>query len=369
MFRATLFLLSLFLLIPSAYAGQAPGRALFVSVIEKELVLSSKDNINKVIDFAGSAGIKILFVQVYRANMSWFPSKMADASPYEKCLKNVGEDPLALLIRKAHARGIEVHAWLNLLTLSKNTNAPLLKKYGPSILTRDRRPKRKLRDYEIDHQYFLEPGDLRVRRELGTMVEELLQAYPDLDGVQFDYIRYPDLHPVYGHGLMNVDRFREATGASAIRDKDPAWQDWKRAQVTDLLKGLIDKAKAIRPGIHISTTGCMSYARAYHEAFQDWPSWVESGLVEFVTVMSYPDTYEEFLKHLEDAGKRVTDLKKLKFGVPAYKLVEAPGIFIRQFDACEKAGSGGCAVFYYGSVLLSPALSDYLAPPVPPDSE
>jgi uncharacterized lipoprotein YddW (UPF0748 family) len=289
---------------------------------------------------------------------------VGDQTPYEKNLKIVGEDPFALLIRKAHAEGIEVHAWLNLLTLSKNINAPLLKKYGPDILTRDTKQKKKIEDYTIDQQYFLEPGDLRVRRELETMVEEVLQTYPSLDGIQFDYIRYPDFHPIYGHTPMNIERFKKATGIRVIKDIDPAWQNWKRAQVTDFLKELIQTVKAIRPKIHISTTGCMSYSRAYYEAFQDWPSWVNTGLVEFVTVMSYPDNVEEFRKNIEDARKRVTDFSKIKLGVGAYKFIAAPLTFTRQFELCERSGSGTCAVFYYGSLLENPALGNYLTNPV-----
>jgi uncharacterized lipoprotein YddW (UPF0748 family) len=362
MLRAlTSIFLLIFLMIPAQARSEAtPPRALFVSVIEKETVLASKENIVKLIVFAKKARIKTLFVQIYRSNLSWFPSKVADQSPYERCLKSVGEDPFAFLIRKAHAEGIEVHAWLNLLTLSKNVNAPLLKKYGPTILTRDLKPKKTIEDYTIDQQYFLEPGDLRVRKELINMTEEVLRAYPDLDGIQFDYIRYPDFHPIYGYAPMNVERFKKATGITVIKDNDPVWQDWKRAQVTDLLKDLIKKVKAIRPRIHISTTGCMSYSRAYYEAFQDWPSWVNTGLVEFVTVMSYPDNVEEFQKNIKDAKKRVKDFTKVKLGVGAYKFVSAPIIFTRQFDLCEKAGSGACAVFYYGSVLLNPTLSSYL---------
>ena len=341
-------------------AESVPARALFVSVIDKTPVLSSREEINTLIAFAKKARIKTLFVQVYRANLSWFPSKIADASPYERCVKAVGEDPLALLIKCAHAQGIEVHAWLNLLTLSKNIHAPLLKKYGPGILTRDKAPKRVITDYMIDEQYFLEPGDLRVRQALGNMVEEVLRGYPSLDGIQFDYIRYPDFHPIYGYADMNVHRFKKETGIHVIVDIDPAWQDWKRAQVSDFLKGLVKKVRAVRPAIHISTTGCMSYSRAYYEAFQDWPSWVNSGLVEFVTVMSYPDNVDEFKKNIADAQKRVTDFSKIILGVGAYKFVSAPITFTRQFDVCEKAGSRACAVFHYGSLVQSPALNAYL---------
>lgn len=367
LWRIQTFILLFFLIVP-AWAGtqaSAPSRALFVSVIDHAPALASRQGIDQLITFADEARIKTLFVQIYRANRSWFPSKVSDQTPYDACLKSVGTDPLALLIQKAHARGIEVHAWLNLLSLSTNVQAPILKKYGPDILTKDLTPKKTIQDYRIDSQYFLEPGDLRVRVQLGEMVEEIVERYPDLDGIQFDYIRYPDFHPIYGFTPMNIRRFKEATGTRLILNKDPAWQNWKRAQVTDLLKMLIQRVRAVRPRIHISTTGCMSYSRAYNEAFQDWPSWVNSGLVEFVTVMSYPNTADDFRKDIADAMKRVQDPQKIKLGVGAYKFVATPDVFMKQFDMCEKTGVSACAVFHYGSIVSSQVMRDYLIAPAP----
>ncbi|OGW81019.1 MAG: hypothetical protein A3G33_01430 [Omnitrophica bacterium RIFCSPLOWO2_12_FULL_44_17] len=331
-------------------------RGLFVSVVENEIVLSSRERTNNLIDFAKKAHIQTLFVQIYRANKAWFPSKVGDSKPYKICLKKVSEDPFRLLIKEAHASGIEVHAWLNLLSLSQNEKAPLLGKYGTDILTRNVDKKRKLKDYKIDNQYFLEPGDLRVREELGKMVEEILRAYPELDGIQFDYIRYPDSNPHYGYTKMNVKRFQKATGLKTIEENSLIWKNWRREQVTDLLKLLVQKTRAIRPDIQISTTGCMSYVRAYHEAYQDWPGWLQTGLVDFVTIMSYPPTLSEFEKYISDARKRVDDFKKVNIGIGAYKLINSPGIFAEQFQFCEKAGGRSCVVFYYGSLLQNSAL-------------
>ncbi len=139
-------------------------------MIQEPPVLSSRQEISDLISFAKKNHIQILFVQIYRANQSWFPSKVADQKPYEICFKNLSQDPFQFLIKEAHASGIEVHAWLNLLSLSANEDAPLLKKYGPEILTRNLKEKRTLKDYKIDEQYFLEPGDPRVREALAMIV-------------------------------------------------------------------------------------------------------------------------------------------------------------------------------------------------------
>ena len=343
-----------------AFAEQVPSRGLFVTVIDKQPVLTSKEQIKELVEFAHKAKIKTLFVQVYRANQAWFPSKMADQTIYKKALKQVGENPFALLIKLAHARDIQVHAWLNMLSLSKNIQAPLLQKYGTGILTKNIEPKVALKDFEIDGQYFLEPGDLRVRKELGNMVEEVIRAYPDLDGIQFDYIRYPDSHPAYGYTEMNVGRFKKASGLKIFNENTPAWREWKRDQVTDLLRKLVRRARSINDNLHLSTTGCMSYSRAYNEAFQDWSLWIEKGYAEFVTVMSYPDTTEEFSKDIDDARKRVRNFKKVYLAAPAYKFPKNPDIFFQQFNLCRASGAGACVVFHYGSLKVNALIKQYI---------
>ncbi len=335
-------------------------RGLFVSMIENTSVLSNREGMAKLIDFAQKTHIKILFVQIYRADQALFPSKIADTALYEVCLKNVSEDPFALLIKQAHAAGIEVHAWLNLLSLSTNTNAPMLKKYGPEILTKNLKDKKRLKDYRIDGQYFLEPGDLRVRQELAGIVEEIVRTYPEVDGIQFDYIRYPDVKPSYGFTKANIERFKAATGLKIIEERSQAWKDWKRAQVTELLELLTQKARALQPNLKVSTTGCMPYVRAYDEAFQDWLSWLDGGLVDFVTMMNYSPDPAEFQKWISNIKDKTANFKKVHIGIGAYKFLHAPGAFKEELRLCEQAGGGICAVFYYGNLLESSALSDLL---------
>jgi len=342
--------------------GEEEGqdRGLFVTVFGDPNVYSSGREIRKLIDFSEKSRVKILFVQVYRSNLAWFPSNIGDSSPYKTAVEAVGQDPFALLIRQAHQAGIEVYAWVNLLSLGDNQNAVFLKKYGPDILTRNVKEKKIIEDFQIDGQYFLEPGDLRVRRELSNLTEEILQAYPDLDGLQFDYIRYPDKAPHYGYTAVNVERFKKATGFSEIDDAGKEWQKWKRDQVTELLKELILNARKIRPKIKVSTTGCMPYSRALYEAFQDWPLWVNEGIVDSVTVMDYSTDPKEYDRWIEEIKANVNDFRKVNITVGSYKPDTSVGIFKKEFSTCETSGAGACVVFYYSSLLHKPALSRFM---------
>lgn len=336
----------------NAHSKEIVQRQLFVSLIQEPAVLSSRESIDKLINFSKQNKFQTLFVQIYRSNKAWYPSRFADASPYEACFQKVGEDPLMYLIQKAHAEKIQVHAWLNLMSLSANTDAPILKKYGLEILTRNPEPKVKIEDYKIDNQYFLEPGDLRVREELVNIVVEIVNQYPNLDGIQFDYIRYPDKNPVYGYTPMNIERFKKKTGVQIIREESRIWQHWKREQVTELLAALAKKARMINPNIQVSTTGLMPYARAYFEAYQDWRHWANSGLIDFVTLMCY--THEDtakFERYIQNAKNKMGDLRKVNIAVGSYALLKTPEIFEEQFKLCEEAHPRGCAVLHYGDFL------------------
>ena len=354
------FSCSLLFLPSTAQSQELSHRGLFVSVIQDPPVLSSRQEITRLVGFAKKARINVLFVQVYRANKAWFSSKVGDPEPYKKCLESISEDPLALLIKEAHAAGIQVHAWFNLLSLSANLDAPLLKKYGTQILTRNLEEKKTVEDYKIDNQYFLEPGDLRVRGKLAAILGEVLRAYPDLDGVQFDYIRYPDVHPAYGFTKINMERFKKTTGSETIDGDSAVWKDWKSDQVTGLLRLLVKKARLMRPGIQVSTTALTSYSRANLEAFQDWASWLKSGLVDFITLMSYPPDVATFSRYVQEARDKAGDLKKVNIAVGAYKLLKTPEIFKRQFEICEETGGRGCVVLHYGNLLENPVLADVL---------
>jgi len=338
----------------------ASERGIFVTVLQEPQVLSSRREILRLIEFAEKTHTNTLFVQIYRANRAWFPSRVADSRPYEECLKSVSEDSFALLIKEAHKKGIKVHAWINLLSLSNNKDAKILKKYGPQVLTRNLKKKKTIEDYKIDKQYFLEPGDLRVRSELLALVEEILKNYPELDGLQFDYIRYPDRNPAYGYTKMNMERFRQATGVKVIKKDSIAWQNWKRAQVTELLSQLVERARKLRPDIQVSATGCSPYIRAYYEAFQDWPSWLKTGLVDFVTVMTYSDKIFEFEKHANEAKEKTADAGKINLTIGAYKLKNSPDKFAQELSFCEKSGSLSCVILGYGDLLQKPALSSIL---------
>ena len=359
-----IFLYILFILFfacPAVYGQEGIKPCLLVSVIQDPPVLTSLEAIQELIDYAKKAQTRILFVQIYRANQAWFSSTLANDTPYKNAFQRTGVDPFAFLIEQGHAANIKVYAWVNLLSLSTNKDAVLLKKYGLEVLTRNTKPKSTIADYKIDNQYFLEPGDLRVREYLGGIVEEIAVAYPQLDGFLLDYIRYPDVKPAYGYSEANIKRFKEATGVDVFDERTESWRKWKRDQVTSLVREIAQKARAIHPDIGIAATGCVSYSRAYMDSFQDWPLWINSGLVDFVELMNYPSDVGEYQKYINEAKEKVKDFSRVYMGLGAYKLLKSPDVFLQQLTVAKDSGAGAVVVFHYGDLLESPRLAEILS--------
>lgn len=344
----------------AAAAHAAPRKALFVSVIQDPPVLTDRRAIDELVDYSKTAGVDTLYVQVYRENKAWFASKVGDDSFYRKAMETVGEDPFALLIRRAHERGIQVHAWVNLLSVGANKQARILEKHGARVLTRNASPKKFLDDYRIDNQFFLEPGDPRVSDAMAAMVGEVVRAYPDLDGVQLDYIRYPDWKPPYGRTRVNEERYKKATGARTIDEKSEAWINWRKEQVTGLVRRLSETAHAIRPELDVTTTGLTPYSRANLESSQDWKAWVDDGLIPYVTLMAYTADAAAFQKYIDDARRQFGTLERCNIAVAAYKLTGQPAAFDVQWRAAEDAGFRSVAVFHYGNLLENPELQSSL---------
>jgi hypothetical protein len=123
-------------------------------------VLEHPERVRALLDDARALGATDLFVQVYRGGRAWFDSSHADASPHRAAAQKAGEDPLASLVRQAHAAGLSVHAWVNALSLAQNRDAPIVRKVGKDAVAVDRQG-RSLLDYP---EYEVPPPERRPDR-------------------------------------------------------------------------------------------------------------------------------------------------------------------------------------------------------------
>ena len=246
---------------------------------------------------AAGLGINALFVQAVRRGDCL--CQRASVPPSADIQK--GFDPLAEVVRLAHARHIKVLAWVS-VTGAWNVSLPsagptqVFAQHGPGA--RDswlsRRPGG---EWRSNADAWLDPGIPAAADHMVRSAVSLVKNY-DIDGLQLDRIRYPDGGD-WGYSPITLARYRQETGAAGTPvPTDERWRAWKREQVTALVRRTVLEARALKPGVIISAAtivygdgpadlNAFRATRTYSEVLQDWPAWMRGGLLDLNVIMNY----------------------------------------------------------------------------------
>jgi len=363
--------------------AQGPARrALWVLAEGSQRVLEHPDRVPALLDDARALGATDLFVQVYRGGRAWFDSTHADADPL-RAARGLGTDPLHALILRAHQAGLRVHAWVNVLSLAKNRQAPIVRALGRDAIHVDRRGRSLLDypDYEIpppDRRFYrmgtpglyLDPAAPGTADELVATFAELCARYPELDGLHLDYIRYPEVLPFipgtrfgvgldFGYGVRSRERFRAETGQVApfgdhIENAD-AWDAWRREKVDALVREIARAARAAQPHISVSAAVWTYADRAYQVLGQDWRRWLEEGWLDFAVPMAYTRD-DRLLRYQAETFARSPQGSRIWPGLGVWLFAADPPGALRQLDIVRTAGAPAIALFSWDSIADAPAL-------------
>lgn len=353
-------------------------RGLWVLAEGAHRTLESAGKIAGLVESAKAHGYTDLFVQVYRADRSWFPSNHADDAPYRAmrdAMRSLGDeagsDPLVDLVSRAHAEGIRVHAWVNALSLATNREAPLLRTVGPSAVLVDRKG-RSLLDYpKHDVPYpdreslqlgtpglWLDPATPGVIEHLEAVIDDLIAAAPDLDGLHLDFIRHPMVLPLapgsrfdtgldFGYGREGVARFEAEHGPFARGD---AWDAFRRDRVSEVVRRL----GARLPGSWERSAAVIAYAdRAYLTAMQDWRLWLEEGWIDFAVPMAYTRD-DRLLRYLVHSLRGGVGGDRVWIGLGSWLFTNDLPRMILQAEIAREAQPAGVAIFSYDSLVSVP---------------
>ncbi|MCX6357699.1 MAG: family 10 glycosylhydrolase [Candidatus Aureabacteria bacterium] len=324
---------------------------------------SSRAKIEEMFARLQSAGVNTVFMQVYRGDRAWYRSAIADAAPYREFYAAEHICPLRLAIDHAHARGMKLHAWVNVYRVWGGRDAGTIRALGRDAITRDRRGRSMLdcpKESLPDSGYWLDPGDPAVRARLLRIVEEILDRYPDIDGIHLDYVRYPfdeKGRTDFGYGRRSVATFQKKYGfdpAAAPLLKKHLWDEWRRAQVTAFV---VDAAAAAhRRGKKLSVATVADEARCVRTTFQDWPRWVGEGIADFVVPMNYSEQRTLVRKRAQAALRAAGRPDRVAIGLGAYKMLNTPAELVSQIQECRALGAMGVVLFSYDNMTRAPGL-------------
>ncbi|MEN6449146.1 MAG: family 10 glycosylhydrolase, partial [Thermoguttaceae bacterium] len=277
-------------------------------------------------------------------NMLWagVADYASDILPRSDAFQKYG-DQLEQCCAAAKRHGLEVHVWKVTYSLGAagTTFTEKLRKEGRLQVTAGGQSSGWLCPSHPANQ----------KLELDSMLE-VARKYP-VDGLHFDYIRYPDPDACYCDGCRR--RFEAASGRRVANWPDEChsgarkdeYNDWRCRQITALVAAVSREVHRIRPGLKLSAAVFARYPRCRTMKAQDWPEWVKAGYLDFVCPMDYTNSEQEFSSLVQQ------QLKLVGGRIPVY-----PGIGLwsedskltsegvaRQIQIARSLGAGGFTVF------------------------
>ena len=340
--RILAILLVLTLLLPSAGATQQPAqdgmRGVWVSTVYNIDYPSAqgltadqlRSEADTMLDNIAQMGLNTVFLQVRPSADALYDSDIFPASRYVS--GTVGQAPdgdfdvLAYWVEAAHARGLQLHAWLNPYRITKDGQS----EYDALP---DDSPAKQHPEWTVVYEdnYYFNPGLPAVQELVVDGAAEIVQNY-DVDGIHLDDYFYP--------GTEFAD---EATFARYGKDFDDIG-DWRRNNVNELIAALDETLHEIDPTLSFGvspagiwdnkasnpkgsdTNGRSSYAEIYCDSVE----WIKSGTVDYICPQLYWSIgYEiadfEVLVNWWQQIVATSDVA-LYIGIGAYRAAEAePG--------------------------------------------
>ena len=270
-----------------------------------------------------------------------------------------GFDPLDVLITEAHSRGLSLEAWVNPYRLRSSAKMP------PALAENNLANVHPEWVCAVGEGLYLNPAIPEAADYVVKGVAELVQNYA-VDGIHFDDYFYPTTDE-----SIDAAQFA-ASGAGNLAD-------WRRENVTALVRAVHDTVKAADPTLRFGISPQGNPDNDENQQYSDVTGWLASGGGDAVVDYLCPQVYwgQGFALHngstrfaFENivpawlAYPRAADVA-LYFGLGAYRVGVGDGgsnenslsgwstgrALADQVAFLREQGAGGWALYRYGSLF------------------
>ena len=203
-------------------------------------------------------------------------------------------DPLEWMVRQCHARGMELHAWINPYRISQNTDSyPVPQQFADMA-------------YSVGKGAYLNPANSEVQAMIAKGAAEIAKNY-SIDAIHFDDYFYPTADKEYA-------AYQESGGELAL-------DDWRRQTVTSMVEAVQKAISQANASVQfgISPSGNIEYCR--DSIYADVESWAAGDILDYICPQLYYGflneslPYEQTLQHWCE----ITEKPALYVGLPLYK--------------------------------------------------
>ena len=348
--------------------------------------LTSPDAVKQMVNRAVNGGFNTVIVQVRGRGDAYYRSRW---EPRAEALAGQKEsfDPLGLVIEESHRAGLKVHAWLNtslvanMDELPKSKNHPIYehpewlmvpRTLAAKLFVMDPRDPKYLAetvtyskgDRSQLEGLYLSPAHPAVKEHLYSIWIDVLEKY-DVDGLHFDYVRYPNVG--FDYSRVALERFRSLIDKSvgegerkllaSIVERDPLvyanafpdrYAQFQRDQVTEIVERIHHGVKKRKPKVVISAAVFANDDDAFNNRFQDWKLWLRQGLIDVACPMAYTPDTETFRKQITVAVGNAAG-RDVWAGIGVYRI--PPESTIEKIRVARELGARGFVLFSYDSLV------------------
>jgi len=194
-------------------------------------------------------------------------------------------DPLKFWVDEAHARGLELHVWLNPYRAHHKdgkaiSDQSIVKKHPELVM------------YLKEGYWWMDPARKEVQDITNNVVMDIVDRY-DIDGVHMDDYFYP--YPSYNLGADFPDSLSwiayQQSGGKLSRG------DWRRDAVNQLIKRMYNNVKAKKPWVKFGVSPFGIWRPGYPESvggfdqydqlYADAKLWLNEGWVDYFAPQLY----------------------------------------------------------------------------------
>ena len=193
-------------------------------------------------------------------------------------------DPLQWMIEQCHARGMELHAWINPYRARTKSTTLLASNH-----IKNRKPQN---CFEYDGLTILNPGIPENRNYICEVARDIVTRY-DVDGIHMDDYFYP--YPAAGQAIPDDAQYRQYN--NGIRNRG----DWRRYNVNLFIEQFYKTVHQAKPWVKvgISPFGIYRNKRSssigsntnglqnYDDLYADILLWVNNGWLDYCVPQIY----------------------------------------------------------------------------------